>query len=54
MNDSPSAEQLPEVGGRYWVQCDNFMYMAVFYKDGEWKSFSNGRELPDVINYFAI
>jgi hypothetical protein len=53
MNDCLSADQLPKIDGRYWVQCENFRCMAVFDKDGKWKSFSNGKELPDVINFCA-
>ena len=53
MNDSPSADQLPEADGRYWVECKNFRCLAIFGKDGKWKSFSNGKELPDVIHFYA-
>ena len=53
MIDSISANQLPQTDGRYWVQCENFRCMAIFDKDGKWKSFSNRKELPDVINFYA-
>jgi hypothetical protein len=53
MPDCPPTDQLPEIGGRYLVKCENFMCIAVFDKDGKWKSFSNGKELPDVINFCA-
>jgi hypothetical protein len=52
MNDCLFADQLPEIGIRYWVQCEDFRCLAVINKDGQWKSFSNGRELPDVIKFF--
>jgi len=27
--------------------------MAIFDKDGKWKSFSNGKKLHEVINFYA-
>jgi len=51
MNDPLPADQLPEIDGRYLVKCENFMCMAIFDKDGKWKSLSNGNELPAVINF---
>jgi hypothetical protein len=53
MNDSLPADQLPEIGSRYLVQCENFMCMAIYDEDGKWKSLSNGKELPSVINFSA-
>jgi hypothetical protein len=51
MDEGKPTDQPPEPGVRYWVQCENFRCLAVIDKDGKWKSFSNGKELPDVINY---
>jgi hypothetical protein len=53
MSDVISTDQLPETGVRYWVQCEHFGCLAVVDKNGKWKSFSNGKELPVVINFFA-
>jgi hypothetical protein len=51
MNDYLPADQLSETGGCWWVQCENSLCMAVVDKDGKWKSFSNGKEIFDVISY---
>jgi hypothetical protein len=54
MNDCLPADQFPEAGGRWWVQCENSLCLAVADKDGKWKSFSNGREIFDVISYCPL
>ena len=54
MNDRPSPVQLPAIAARFWVQCENSWYVAVVDKDGKWKSFSNGRELPHVLSFVSI
>jgi hypothetical protein len=54
MNDYVPADQPPEIDGHYLVKCENFMCMAIFDKNGKWKSLSNGKELPAVINFCAI
>jgi hypothetical protein len=43
------AGQLPEIGVPYWVQCKKFTCKAVVDKEGNWKAFTSGRELTDVI-----
>jgi hypothetical protein len=45
-------EKEPQVGKRYWVQCDGFRTMAVMNKDGKWLTVFNEKELPDVICYY--
>jgi len=54
MNDSQSPAQLPATAARFWVQCEDSWYVAVVDKDGKWKSFSNGRELPPVLSFVSI
>jgi hypothetical protein len=54
MSDSLPTDGLPVIGNRYWVRCENSWCMAVVDKDGKWKSFSNGKELRDVVNFFPI
>ena len=45
--------QLVQIGQPYWVQCTRFKCLAVVTKEGRWKVFSTGEELPDVIDVFA-
>ena len=47
------ATQLVESGRPYWVQCSESTCWAVLDKDGRWKDFTTGKNLPDVINVFA-
>jgi hypothetical protein len=54
MKDCRSATQLPEAGSRYWVQCEHSWHIAVVDEDGTWKSFSNGKALPDVLNFASL
>ena len=54
MNNRHPAGHLPELGSRYWVQCENSWCMAVVDNVGKWKSFSNGKELPDVVNFLPF
>jgi hypothetical protein len=51
MNNSPPVYPLPETGGHYLVKCENFMCYAIFDQDSKWKSFPDGKELPDVIHF---
>jgi len=36
-------------GEKYWVQCKGFRILAMADKDGTWRSFFTGKELPDVV-----
>jgi hypothetical protein len=36
-----------------WVRCEHSMYLAVLDESGKWKSFSNNRELTDVVEVEA-
>jgi hypothetical protein len=52
LSDYSLTGQLPEIGQSYWVQCKNFRCKAVFDKEGTWKAFTTGKELPDVMDVF--
>jgi hypothetical protein len=54
MNECIPASQVPAQGRRYWVQCEHSWYIAVVDEVGRWKSFSNGKELPEVLNFVSI
>ena len=47
------AGELVRTGQRYCVQCTQFTCWAVVTKDGRWKDFPTGQNLPDVINVFT-
>jgi len=47
------AGHLPEIGRPYWVKCKHFRCMAVVDKEGKWKAFYGGEELPEVLNVFV-
>jgi hypothetical protein len=51
MNYCLPADQLPEAVGRWWVQCKNSLCLGELDKYGKWKSFSNGKEIYDVISF---
>jgi hypothetical protein len=54
MNDCLPADRLPEAAGRWWVQCESSLCLTVADKDGKWKSFSNGKEIFDVVSFCPL
>jgi len=54
MNDCHPTEEIQETHCRYWVQCENSLYMGVVDKCGKWTSFSNDKDLPRVISFVSI
>ena len=53
MTDYLAAEPLPEIRQPHWIQGDSYMCLAVLDKYGKWRSFSNNRELFDIIAVHA-
>jgi hypothetical protein len=53
MSDCLAAEPLPEIRQPHWVQGNHYMCLAVLDKNGKWRSFSNNRELMDVVAVHA-
>lgn len=49
MSDCLAAEPLPEKRQPRWVRGNNYMCLAVLDKYGKWRSFSNNRELMDIV-----
>jgi len=49
MSDGLAAEPLPEIRQPHWVHGDHYMCLAVRDKYGKWRSFSNNRELMDIV-----
>ncbi len=49
MSDCLATEPLPEIRQPHWVRGSHYLCLAVRDQDGKWRSFSNNRELPDIV-----
>jgi hypothetical protein len=47
-------QKQPAVTGEpVWVQCDGFRCMAYLNERGEWRAYSNGAKLSDVLQVLS-